>query len=187
MKKDIFVNTHLLMLQRFLFLQWKSFLRGAGFTAGLVQKIVLGFVWVYVSLVFIGLAFAAFYGVQDELGEDPLIFISGQMLYGFSFWVVMRYFFQKMPIMHIQPLLALPIKKKNIVHFGLIKTAFSFFNVGNLFFFVPFGIILLKEGYPLYNIIGWWVAIGSVILITNFCNVMINSIDRLLVAVAVVC
>lgn len=173
------------MLQRFLYLQWKSFTRGAGFATGLAQKILMGFAWIYFSAVFAGLAFIAFWVVQDDMGLDPLVFVSDNLLYAFAFWVVLRYFLQKMPIVHIQPLLVLPIPKKSIVRFGLLKTALSFFNLGNLFFFVPFGIILMQQDYSPLGVLGWWVAIGSVILATNFLNIMLNSVDRILIIVAV--
>ena len=173
------------MLQRFLYLQWKSFTRGAGFATGLAQKILLGFAWIYFAAIFASLAFVAFWGVQEELGEDPLPIISGYLLYAFAFWILLRYFLQKMPIVHIQPLLVLPISKKRIVRFGLLKTVFSFYNISNLFFFVPFGIILIQQDYNLLGVIGWWIAIGSIILTTNFLNIMLNSVDRILIQVAV--
>ncbi|MDA0780261.1 MAG: DUF5687 family protein [Bacteroidetes bacterium] len=173
------------MLQRFLYLQWKAFTCGVGFATGLAQKILLGFAWIYFAAIFASLAFVAFWGVQEELGEDPLPIISGYLLYAFAFWIVLRYFLQKMPIVHIQPLLVLPISKKRIVRFGLLKTVFSFYNISNLFFFVPFGIILIQQDYNLLGVIGWWVAIGSIILTTNFLNIMLNSVDRILIQVAV--
>jgi len=172
------------MLQRFLFLQWKSFVRGAGFATGLAQKIILGFAWVYFAFVFASLGFIAFYIVQDELGEDPLVFLSGYLIYGVVYWVILRYFLQKMPMVHVQPLLVLPVSKKSIVRFGLFKTVLSFFNLSNLFFFVPFGIILLREEYNPLGVVGWWIAIGSLILATNFLNIMLNSVDRILILVA---
>jgi hypothetical protein len=107
--------------------------------------------------------------------------VSGLLIYGFVLWVVLRYLIQKMPVMHVKPLLALPIPRKKIVHFGLTKTIVSFFNIINLFFFIPFGIILLKEGYSSWGIVGWWISIGCLILATNFLNIMLNSKDKLLI------
>ena len=173
------------MLQRFLFLQWKSFTRGAGFATDLAQKILMSFAWICFSAVFAGLAFITFQVVQDDMGLDPLVFVSDNLLYAFAFWVVARYFLQKMPIVHIQPLLVLPISKKSIVRFGLLKTVLSFFNLGNLFFFVPFGITLMQQDYNPHGVLGWWVTIGSVIIATNFLNIMLNSVDRILIIVAV--
>ena len=161
-------------------MQWKSFFRAAGVASKLAQKILIGVVWAYFAFVFSGLAFIAFSGIQDDFGLDPLPTVSGFLVYAFVLWVVIRYFIQKMPMVHVQPLLALPFSKKSIVHYGLTKTGISFFNIVNLFFFIPFGFILLKEDYSLWGVISWWVSIGSVILATNFLNVLLNSQDKLL-------
>jgi hypothetical protein len=111
---------------------------------------------------------------------DPLPTVSGFLIYAFALWIVIRYFIQKMPMVHVQPLLTLPLSKKRIVHFGLAKSTISFFNIINLFFFIPFGFILLKEDYNLWGVISWGLSIGCIILTTNFLNVLLNSQDRLL-------
>jgi hypothetical protein len=174
------------MYKKFIYLQWKSFFRAAGVASKLAQKILIGVVWAYFAFVFSGLAFIAFYGIQEEFGLDPLPTVSGFLIYAFALWIVIRYFIQKMPMVHVQPLLTLPLSKKRIVHFGLAKSTISFFNIINLFFFIPFGFILLKEDYNLWGVISWGLSIGCIILTTNFLNVLLNSQDRLLlVAIAI--
>jgi hypothetical protein len=168
------------MYKKFIYLQWKSFFRAAGVASKLAQKILIGVVWAYFAFVFSGLAFIAFYGIQEEFGLDPLPTVRGFLIYAFALWIVIRYFIQKMPMVHVQPLLTLPLSKKRIVHFGLAKSTISFFNIINLFFFIPFGFILLKEDYNLWGVISWGLSIGCIILTTNFLNVLLNSQDRLL-------
>jgi len=174
------------MFKKIFYLQWKSFFRAAGVASKLAQKILIGFVWAYFAFVFSGLAFIAFFGIQNDFGLDPLPTVSGFLIYAFVLWVVIRYFIQKMPIVHVQPLLTLPFSKKSIVHFGLAKSVISFFNIVNLFFFIPFGFILLNEEYNFWGVISWLVSIGSFILTTNFLNVLLNSQDKLLLIAAVV-
>ena len=174
------------MFKKLIYLQWKSFFRAAGVATKLAQKILIGFVWAYFAFVLSGLAFIVFLSIQNDFGLDPLPTVSGFLIYAFVLWVVIRYFIQKMPTVHVQPLLALPFSKKSIVHFGLTKSVISFFNVINLFFFIPFGFILLKEDYSLWGVVSWWVSIGCVILATNFLNILLNSQDKLLLIVAVV-
>ncbi|MEK9530672.1 MAG: DUF5687 family protein [Flavobacteriaceae bacterium] len=169
------------MIGKFVYLQWKSFFRAAGVTTKLLQKILIGFVWIYFAFVLTGVAIIISSYMQEELGLDPLATVSGLLIYGFVLWVVLRYLIQKMPVMHVQPLLALPIPRKKIVHFGLTKTIISFFNIINLFFFIPFGIILLKEGYSPSGLLGWLSSIGCLILTTNFLNIMLNSKDKILI------
>jgi hypothetical protein len=60
----------------------------------------------------------------------------------------------------------------------LAKSLVGFFNVVNLFFFIPFGVLLLKDGYSTWGVVGWWLSIGSIILTTNFLNIMLNSKDQ---------
>ena len=169
------------MFGKFVYLQWKSFFRAAGAATKLVQKILIGFVWAYIAFVLTGVAIIISCYIHEELGLDPLATVSGLLIYGFVLWVVLRYLIQKMPVMHVKPLLALPIPRKKTVHFGLTKTVISFFNIINLFFFVPFGIILLKEGYSPWGVVGWWISIGCIIIATNFLNIMLNSKDKLLI------
>ena len=169
------------MFGKFVYLQWKSFFRAAGAATKLVQKILIGFVWAYIAFVLTGVAIIISCYIHEELGLDPLATVSGLLIYGFVLWVVLRYLIQKMPVMHVKPPLALPIPRKKIVPFGLTKTIVSFFNIINLFFFIPFGIILLKEGYSSWGIVGWWISIGCLILATNFLNIMLNSKDKLLI------
>ena len=171
------------MFRKLFYLQWKSFFRAAGVASNLAQKILIGFVWACFAFILSELAVPVFDGIQDNFGLDPLPTVSGFLIYAFVLWVVIRYFIQKMPMVHVLPLLALPFSKKSIVHFGLTKSVISFFNIINLFFFIPFGLILFKEDYSLWGVISWWVSIGCVILATNFVNVLLNSQDRLLLTV----
>jgi len=65
----------------------------------------------------------------------------------------------------------------------------SFFNVTHAFFFVPFGAVLLYEGYDPVSVILWGTAMFSLIYCNNFLNILLNNKDNLLgifIAVAVV-
>ena len=174
------------MFKKFIYLQWKSFFRAAGVASKLAQKILIFVVWAYFGFLFASLAVIAFYSIQNDFDLDPLPTVSGFLIYALVLWVVIRYFIQKMPMVHVKPLLAMPFSKKSIVHFGLTKSIISFFNIVNLFFFIPFGFILINEDYSLWGVISWWISIGSVILATNFLNVLLNSQDKLLLITTVI-
>jgi hypothetical protein len=90
--------------------------------------------------------------------------------------LVIRYFFQKMPVTNIKPLLNLPIKRDTIVHFSLGKTSISFFNILHAFFFIPFTIVLLMNGYG-FQVILWHLGIMALIYANNFINVLLNNKD----------
>ena len=53
------------------------------------------------------LGFGSFYLIDEDMGVDPLQFINKYMVYGTSFWLVWRYFIQKMPVLNVKALLHL--------------------------------------------------------------------------------
>ena len=49
------------MIQKFLYLEWKAFTRSASFGANLAIKILMGFLALYFTLVFLAVGIGAFY------------------------------------------------------------------------------------------------------------------------------
>ncbi len=167
------------MLKHFISLQWKSFFRSASFKANLFIKILMIFGALYFTVVFVGLGAGSYYLIEKKLNVDPLKLINKFLVYYMFIDLITRYFLQKMPVLNIKPMLYLPIKKGKIVNFALGKTVLSYFNIVHAFFFVPFSAVLLIEGYPLLNVIGWHLAIFALFYINNFLNVLINNKDAL--------
>jgi hypothetical protein len=133
----------------------------------------LGALYFIVCFALIGTG--VFFILKDE-GYEPLATINKYMIYYLAGDLLFRYFLQKMPVMNIRPLIILNIKKSTIVHFSLGKTVVSFFNWTHAFFFLPFTIVLLMEGYG-YQAIFWHMAMFSLIYLNNFINLLINNKD----------
>jgi hypothetical protein len=133
----------------------------------------LGALYFIVCFALIGTG--VFFILKDE-GYEPLATINKYMIYYLAGDLLFRYFLQKMPVMNIRPLIILNIKKSTIVHFSLGKTVLSFFNWTHAFFFLPFTIVLLMEGYG-YQAIFWHMAMFSLIYLNNFINLLINNKD----------
>lgn len=174
------------MFLRLLQLQWKSYRRSSAFTSGVVTSIFYLFGMLYFIAMFTLLGFGSFYLIDGDMGVDPLIFINKYMVYGTSFWVVWRYFIQKMPVLNVKALLSLPVKENTIVHYALGRTIFSFFNISNAFFFVPFSIVLVNNGYPITQVLSWHFAIIAIVFCTNYINILINDRNDVLYTVATV-
>ena len=130
------------------------------------------------------LGFGSFYLIDGDMGVDPLMFINKYMVYGTSFWVLWRYFIQKMPVLNVKGLLSLPVKENTIVHYALGRTLFSFFNISNAFFFVPFSIVLVNNGYPIAQVLSWHLAIVAIVFCTNYINILINDRNDVFYTVA---
>lgn len=173
-------QNQLTMIKKFIYLEWKAFTRSASFGANLAMKILLGFLMIYFSLLFIGAGVGAFY-LLKKMNLEPLLTVNKFLIYYFLFDLVIRLLMQAIPVLNIKPLLVLPFKKTTIVHFSLGKTALSFFNWVHALFFVPFSIVLALEGYEVISIAMWLLAIFSLIYINNFLNIILSNIDKLFV------
>jgi hypothetical protein len=166
------------MFKKFLVLEWRAFFRSASFSANLVIKIFMALAALYFTAIFLGLGIGVFYIIREEYA-DPLMVINRFMIYYVVFDLIVRLFLQKIPVINIKPLLVLPIPKKTIVNFAIGKMLLSFFNFLQWFFFIPFSVVLLIEGYDVTGVIFWYLGMMSLIYANNFLNILLNNKDQL--------
>jgi len=164
------------MVSDFIRLEWKQFIRSSYWQKSVALNIILVFIALYFILVFLGLGIMLFPLLKDKMPtEDPFNTVNQFLFFWFLADLLMRFFFQKLPVMSIKPLLTLPVKKNKIVHYVLGKSFLSFFNFLPLFTVIPFGITLLAEGYDTVNTINWMLLLLICTLIINFLNFIIES------------
>ncbi|WDF63527.1 DUF5687 family protein [Flavobacterium sp. KACC 22763] len=166
------------MIKKFIYLEWKAFIRSASFGKNLAMKIIIGFLMIYFSLIFIGMGVGAFYVLKD-MKLEPLVTVNKFLFYYFLLDLIIRLLLQSIPVLNIKPLLVLPFQKPTIVHFSLGKTALSFFNWVHALFFIPFSVVLILNGYDVVEIIFWHLGIMAMIYINNFLNIILSNIDKL--------
>ncbi|WP_445748151.1 DUF5687 family protein [Polaribacter sp.] len=174
------------MIAHFLKLEWKQYFRSSYWQKSIFLNILLAFFALYFMTSFLIIGIGGYYILKEQFpNQDPLLIVNGFLLYFIIGDLIFRYIMQKLPVMNIKPLLLLPIHKNKIVHFILIKSSFSFFNIVSLFFFIPFSVVLIKEGYDVSGVLGW---LFSMILLTqmaNFFNFLINKNNQVLVGLIV--
>ncbi|NAY91621.1 hypothetical protein GTQ34_06805 [Muricauda sp. JGD-17] len=172
------------MFKIFITLQWKSFFRSSSMGKGLLLKSLMAFFAIYMLalLVFSG---GTLYFVLKKISPDasPMWTLSQYLVYWVLAEVLFRYFMQKLPVMDIKPLLLQRIKKSSIAHYILARSGVSAYNLMALFFFVPFGIVLLYQGYPPLNIITWLFSILGIVLSVNYINFLINKSEKALIVI----
>lgn len=173
------------MFKHFIKLEWESFFRSASFATNLALKIVMGFMAIYFIVIFVAAGVAVFFLLKEEFHIEPLATVNKFLIYYLVADLVIRYFFQKMPVTNIKPLLNLPIKRDTIVHFSLGKTSISFFNILHSFFFIPFTVVLLMNGYG-FQVILWHFGIMALIYANNFINVLLNNKDSVFYSILAV-
>ena len=166
------------MIKRFLSLEWKSFFRSASFGKSIGIKIFMGLFALYFMGMFLFIGFF----MDKILGKiypdlDPLVAFNGLIFFWILGDLLIRFFFQKLPVMSVQPLLTLPIKRKAIVNYVLGKSVTSFINFLPLFAVVPFSIKLIYGGYNPSTVLVWLLTIIILTLINNFLNFIIESLS----------
>jgi len=164
------------MISHFLKLEWKQYFRSSYWGKGIAVKLLMAFFALYFMISFLSIGIGGFYILKKQFPEqDPLQIVNSYLIFAILGDLIFRYLMQKLPVMNIKPMLILPIKKSVLVHYVLGKSSFSFFNFMSLFFYIPFSIVLIKEGYGTASVLGWFFTMFFSIQATNFLNFLINK------------
>lgn len=164
------------MILQLLKLEWKQFFRSASFGKSIGLKLLMGFFALYLLVIFLSLGIGGYFILRKEFPEkDPFILVNQFMIFAIISDLIFRYLMQKIPVMDIKPMLILPIKKSKLVNFVLSKSVFSFFNSSTIFLYIPFAIVLIKEGYDLTGVIAWTFFMCMLVFALNFLNFLVNK------------
>ncbi|HMC00944.1 MAG TPA: DUF5687 family protein [Flavobacteriaceae bacterium] len=165
-------------LKHFFNLEWKQYFRSSYWQKSIALNILLIFVALYFIAIFLFLGIALYPILKEQLpNQDPLNIVNGFLFYWVLVDILMRFFFQKLPVMTVKPLLTLPVKRSKIVHYVLGKSALSFFNFLPLFAIIPFGVTLMNNDYPISSVLIWMLSLLIITLIINFLNFIIESLS----------
>lgn len=165
------------MFKHFISLQWKAFVRSSSFGKSLGLKILMGFLALYFSLLFLMLGLGL-YPLMKEFypEEEPLLMVNQFLLSWFLLELVVRFMMQTLPVISIKPLLATPIPKRKVVDYVLVKSLFSFFNFLPLLVIIPFGIFTMyKSEISAGSVTGWMVAVFALDLCVNYANFLLKK------------
>ena len=174
------------MFLKFTYLQWKSFFRGEDVGVNVMTKVFKWFWIVYFALMAPLFGFITTFVIKEQGIEEPFLFLNKNLIYVLIYFVVIRYFIQKVPVISIRPLLLSPIPKSKIVRYALNKTIFSFYNVVGILYLITLNGTLYLEGHEIYNLIGWNLMVLSLIYITNYLNFLLDKKDKLVYIIGAV-
>lgn len=166
------------MIKHFINLQWKQFFRSSYWQKSIVLNILLVFFALYMIVTFLSLGLFLYPGMKEFFPDaDPFLKVNGFIFQWLLIDLLMRFFFQKLPMMSAKPLLTLPVKRSSIVNFILGKSSLAFLNFLPLFTTIPFSFQLIKHGYPMDQVITWLVLMFLLSLVINFLNFIIESLS----------
>lgn len=165
------------MFRKFFWLEWKSFFRSASFGKSIGLKILMGFLALYFSAMFLVFGIALYPIIQKlKPDADPLTVVNTFALSYFCLEFLLRFMMQTLPVMDIKPLMITPIRKQKVVNFVLLKSLYSFYNILPLLLIIPFGIVCIVEGnYDTLSIVGWMIGMFAISLCVNYANFIIKK------------
>lgn len=164
------------MLKWLLMLEWKRSLRSSMWQRNVFLNIFLGLFLVYMLLIALMLGFfldrMIGEGLEIEGVEVIRVFGSGMFYYiGLDlFW---RFFIQQVPESSARPLLHLPVNKRRLAGFTLLRTLFSPLNLLPLLIVVPFFANTYAD-FPDGTAWPWLISILSVVVANNFITFLLK-------------
>lgn len=165
------------MFLKFLKLEWKAFTRSSSMGQEIAVKILLGFLGIYMLASCLVLGFALFHILSENVADmSPVNAVNSALLIWVILELFMRFFLQTLPTLNIKPLMIQPVRRNTVIHYVLIKSIFSFYNLLGILVFVPFAITCVKNGQltPV-QAIAWLLAISGLLLTINFSNFLVKK------------
>lgn len=137
----------------------------------------MGFLALYFATVFLLLGLGLYPLLQELFPQqDPLKMANRYLLLWLAVELVVRFMLQSLPVISIKPLLTMPVSKRKIVNYVLIKSFFSFFNLLPLLVIVPFGFfIIYKSDYNSSAVFAWMLAVFALSLCVNYANFLLKK------------
>jgi hypothetical protein len=128
--------------------QWKAFWRGRNAGKSMIMQLLMGFIILYLLA---GCLFLGFY-LHHILGKafpgrDIIRIYCGILLYYFVMDLAIRYLFQDLPVLSVQPYLIQNIRRRQLLKFLTVRSLFHYFNLLPLIFFIPFIITTIPPAF----------------------------------------
>ena len=147
------------------------------------EKNRFGRLWMYLMaifwagyLVFFGTLFA--FVMQDE-AREPYHIINSGLVFFLILDFMIRFPFQKTPTQEVKPYLLLPVPRRRVIDFLLLRSGLSGFNLVWLFFFVPFATFTVVRFYGVGGLLGYCLGIWLLMVLNNYwfllCRTLMNE------------
>jgi len=150
---------------------WKEKQRSTFWQKSIILNIILGILGLYVFLNILAIGFFADKIIHEIYKDKDVVeSFTGLLFYYFSFDLIIRFLFQQLPTLSIQPYLTLPIKKSTLLHYPLLKSSLSFFNIIAILILLPFFIKIVCTTRTFLFCLTWIIALFSFIISNNFLN-----------------
>jgi len=123
--------------------QWKQAKRSSVWQKNLAVNLIMGFFFfiLFVEVVVLALILAHEW---HELVDNPMHSLHKLVAWYMAGMLAVRFFFQKMPALSVRPYQHLPIRKRSLIHFLLLKGWFNFYALLAVIIFIPFAVFQVE-------------------------------------------
>lgn len=167
------------MRSTFFSLEWKDFNRSPNFGINLVFKIYRFLIIIQVAALLTLFGVAGFALAQEEYPtEEPLKVICKFLIFVWLADITMRYFFQVKPHIKVLPFMILPIVKRKIVSFMMLKLIGNQFNILPFFLYLPMSIVLVIEGGGIGSLF-FFLGLGALVFLNGFLAFLLQCNDKI--------
>lgn len=138
--------------------------RSSSFARSLAIGVFLVILAILLLLYVLALGFAIKYIISDFLMiEDNYAFLSSVIIYFFFFEFMYRYFIQKLPVVELESLLHLPISKRKIINFLLVRSFLSPLSIIAILLFGPYAFMEVSPLFGSQAAVYW---LGTIVMIS---------------------
>ncbi len=164
------------MIRWLLIHRWKasvrSILRAQNLAANIIFGIVVGILGM--NLLGIGLFLDR---ILARLGPeiDPVAIVNRSLVYYLAIDLFLRFFLQRIPSQAIEPYRHLPVKRSTVLHYLLLISTLSLFNILPLFVIVPFALrVIVVQQSPIAAVV-WLFTVLLLILCNSYLNFLFKK------------
>lgn len=160
---------------------WRKTVRSKYFKQGWGVKILVGFMTLYFTAMFLilGIVLPEILAKVHPEAEKLTPILAGYILYYMLSDIVMRFFLQDLSVMTIRHYLTIPVKRSKVIHYLLGTSVFNFFNLLPLFIIVPFAIRAVTAEEGSLNGALWLIGMLALVLTDHFLAIYLKRVVAL--------
>jgi hypothetical protein len=154
----------------------KKFFRAPQWELQLAIRILMGFLALFFLAVFLFVGGGLFFVLRKIFPQqDPISLINKFLVYYYGVDLLIRYFFQTLPVTDVKVLLIQPIFKKTIIRGVSLRSIVSVFNFVPLIVLFPFCVVFSLEGGNPLSVWLWLFAVLCTSGINHFTTFLVNK------------
>jgi hypothetical protein len=118
---------------------------------------------------FLGLGLVVDHILESVFPEEDVVSkFDSFLLYFFGIDLFIRFLLQKLPLLNVQHYLHLPISRSGIVHYAIVKSTLTFFNLVPCFLFIPHALKQIWPELSPLSALPWLAALACLALANGF-------------------